>query len=72
MEMYCVSIIPCKSSLHLLASPLRTLRRLPQPYAWVWLEEARSGLDTSALRLVLFSGLSGLFLNASEEVTRHG
>lgn len=72
MEMHHGSIIPPKSPLHLLASPLRTLRCLLQPYAWIWLEKARGDLDTSSFRLVLFSGMSGLFLNASEEVTRHG
>lgn len=72
MEMLHVAPIARKPSLHLLASPLRTLRRLPQPYARLWLEGALGVLKAQAFGLVLFKSLSGFLLNKSPEVHQHG
>jgi hypothetical protein len=72
MEMFHVAPIVRKPSLHLLASPLRTLRRMPQPRARLWLEGALGILKAQAFGLVLFKSLSGLLLNESQEIHQHG
>ena len=72
MEMFHVAPIARKPSLHLLASPFRTLRRLPPPHARLWLEGALGILKAQAFGLVLFKSLSGLLLNESQEIHQHG
>jgi hypothetical protein len=72
MEMFHVAPNARKPSLHLLASPLRTLRRLPQPHARLWLEGALGVVKAPPHGLVLLKGLSGLLLSESAEVHRNG
>ena len=56
----------------LLASPFRALRPLPQPRTRVWMEGALGVAQATPHGLVLLKGLSGLLLNESAEVHRHG
>ena len=72
MEMLYVTANPCKRSLHQLASPLRTLRRLPLPFARLWLERALGVLEAQAFGLVLFKVVPDFLLNKRPEVHQHG
>ena len=55
-----------------LASPVRAMRRLPQPCARVWLEGALGLLKTPSLRLVLLTDLSGVLLTQGPGINRNG
>jgi hypothetical protein len=56
----------------LLASPPRALRRVSLPRAWIRMEGALGVFTAPPHGLVLLKGLSGVLLDESAEVHRHG
>ena len=71
-ELYVAIAHLCRRAVHLLASALRALRRVPATGAWLWLERAGTCEPAASLCVVLFHYLSGLLLAAGPEVLRHG
>ena len=61
-----------KPTLHLLASTFRTLRRLPQSRARLWLERALGFIKAQTFGLVLLSCLPNFFHKQSPEFLHHG
>ena len=55
-----------------LATPLRTLHRLSEPDAWLWLEGALCGKRPSTVGMVLLTGLPDIFLSSIERRRAHG
>ena len=55
-----------------LAAPLRALRRVPEPGAWLRLAGAATGEQAAAFCVVLLHHLPELLLAAGAEVIRHG
>jgi hypothetical protein len=49
-----------------LATPLRTLRRLSEPRARLWLEGAFSDKRTETISMVLLTNLPAIFLSSIE------
>ena len=67
-----VGTIDRQPTFPLLASPPRALRRVSQPRARVWMEGALGIVTAPPHGLVLLKGLSGVLLDESAEVHRHG
>ena len=55
-----------------LAAPLRALRHMPEPGAWLRLAGAAAGEQAAAFCVVLLHHLPELLLAAGAEVIRHG
>ena len=67
-----VVTIARKPTLPMLAPISRALHRLSQPRTRVWMEGALGVVDAPPHGLVLLKGLSGVLLDESAEVHRHG
>ncbi len=72
MEMLHVPLTASEPAAPLLASPPRALRRVSQPRTRVRLEGPLGVVQAPTNGLVLLKGLSGLLLDESAEVHRHG
>ena len=59
-------------ALHLLASTLRALRRLPAADAWLWMAGTTTSEPAAAFSVVLLHRLSGLLLATGPEIFHHG
>lgn len=59
-------------ALHLLASTLRALRRLPAADAGLWMAGTATREPAAAFGVVLLYRLSGLLLATGAEIFRHG
>jgi len=57
---------------HPLASAPHTLRRLSEPYTWLWLEGALCDKRPSTVGMVLLTGLPDIFLSSIERRCAHG
>ena len=59
-------------ALSALAAPLRTMRGVQEPGAWLRLARAAARQESAPARMVLLHGLPDLLLGARQEVSRHG
>ena len=66
------SVHCCARAFRPLAAPLRALRRVPEPGAWLRLAGAATGEQAAAFCVVLFHGLPDLLLGTGPEVLCHG